>query len=104
MVVAQFLPVIGRKENQCIVIDFVFYKSHDKPADLVIKMGNAGIVSNLCFADQIGVNGACLRVENPSGLFQITIAFPGTYKRRPKLTAAVQIKIIFRSVKRRMRL
>lgn len=58
MMVTKLLPVIGGKNDDGVVIQLLFDQCHDQPADLVIQMGNAGIVADLCLAYQFRIRRA----------------------------------------------
>ena len=75
---------------------------HDETADLVVKMRDASIVSDLCLARQLRVDRTCLRVEDPSVPLQVFVGLPVSDERRAQLLVLIQVKIVLRSVKRRM--
>ena len=59
VVVAELLSVVGGKEKYRIIIEFLLDKSHDQTADLVVQMGDAGIVSDLSLAYQLRICRTC---------------------------------------------
>ena len=103
MVVAQFFSMISCEDKYCVIINFLFDQGHDQTADLVVKMCDTCVVSDLSLAYKFRIGGACFRIKNPAVRFQILIRLPGTDERRTEFPAAVQVKIVLRRVKRRMR-
>ena len=66
MVVAELFSVVRGKEKYRIVIKFLFDESHDQTSDLVVQMGDAGVVSYLRLTYKFRVFRACPGVKDPA--------------------------------------
>lgn len=76
MMVTQFLPVVRREKDQCVIIFLCFHKRLDQPSDLMVQMRDAGIISDLRLADQFFVRRTALGVKYSSLLLQKLRIFP----------------------------
>ena len=69
MVVAQLFPVVGGKEDHSIFVNFMFYQSHDETTDLMVKVGDACVISDLCLSHKLRISRPGFGVKDPSVSF-----------------------------------
>ena len=69
MVVAQLFPVVRGKEDHSIFVNFMFYQSHDEPPDLMVKVGDACVISDLCLSHKLRISRPGFGVKDPSVSF-----------------------------------
>ena len=97
-VVAQHLAVVGHEEEDRVVHQLLLHQGRDDPADLMVHMGNGGVVGHPQLADELGVRGSRLGVvavavaEHP--LHIVPVAAVGGLE----VLVVVEMKVVFRRV------
>ena len=94
--------MIGSEEDDGVVVDLLLNEGHDKPSDLVIQMGDAGVVADLGLPDQFRINRACLGVKDTAVTLEELIGLPGANERFAQILVFIEVEVMLRRVQRRM--
>ena len=79
MVVTQFFPVVGGKEDDGVVVNSLLLQRQNQPPYLVVQMGDARVVAHLGLPDQLRVDGAGLGIIDPPVPLQQLVGLPGAH-------------------------
>ena len=69
MVVAQLFPVVRGKEDHSIFVNLMFDQPHDETTDLMVKMGDARVIADLCLSHKLRISRPGFGVKDPSVSF-----------------------------------